>query len=91
MFPAKTARRLPVHPSAPMPTAPTYLPTGDVAARKGCTAQAVRDAIERGDLNAVMIARTWAVADDAALAAWTVKETGGRAHRQREGQQPAER
>ena len=66
-----------------MPT--TYLPTGDVAARKGCTAQAVRDAIERGDLNAVMIARTWAVADDAALAAWAVRETGGRAHRQRGG------
>lgn len=57
------------------------LSTSDVAARKGCTRQAVLDAVKRGDLNASQVGRTWVVSDDDALAVWTVKETGGRMHR----------
>lgn len=58
-----------------------YLSTADVAARKGCTRMAVRNAIERGELRAIRIGRAWAVADDGAMASWNVKETGGRTHR----------
>lgn len=43
---------------------------------------AVRNAIQRGDLNGQKLGPVWAVADDNALAAWQVKETGGRTHRQ---------
>lgn len=57
--------------------------TVEAARRKGCTAMAVRNAIERGDLNAVKVGPTWAVADDDALASWTVNETGGRVHKTR--------
>ena len=67
-----------------MPAAP--LSTAEVAARKGCTRQAVRNAIQRGELAAVRVGRAWVVADDAALAAWSVKETGGRAHRKAEAE-----
>ena len=42
---------------------------------------AVRNAVKRGDLNAVKVGPTWAVSDDETLALWEVKETGGRAHR----------
>ena len=59
------------------------LSTSEVASRKGCTGMAVRNAIQRGDLNGHKLGPVWAVADDEALAAWTVKETGGRAHRDR--------
>ena len=45
---------------------------------------AVRNAIQRGDLNALRVGRAWAVADDDVLASWSVKETGGRAHKARE-------
>ena len=69
---------------APMTDAPPYLSTGDVADRKGCTRMAVRNAIQRGDLNALRVGRAWAVADDDVLASWSVKETGGRAHKARE-------
>lgn len=59
------------------------LSTREVAARKGCTAQAVINAINRGDLNAQKVGPLWVIADDVALAEWTVKETGGRTHRDR--------
>ncbi|WP_412060356.1 hypothetical protein [Rubrivirga sp. IMCC45206] len=62
---------------------PDLLSTTEAAARKGCTAMAIRNAIERGDLNASKLGHVWAVVDDAALAAYAVRETGGRAHRQR--------
>ena len=53
----------------------------EVARRKGCTGMAVRNAVKRGDLNAAKLGHMWAISDDEALAAWTVNETGGRAHR----------
>lgn len=58
------------------------LSTSEVARRKDCTGMAVRNAIQRGDLNGEKLGPVWAVADDEALAAWQVKETGGRTHRQ---------
>ena len=45
---------------------------------------AVRNAIKRGDLNGQKLGPMWAVADDDTLASWSVKETGGRAHKARE-------
>ena len=65
-----------------------HLSTTEAAARKGCTRQAISNAIQRGEINASRIGRTWAVADDAALMAWQVKETGGRLHRDRDGTRP---
>ena len=68
-----------------------YLPVPEVARRKGCTGQAVRNAIERGDLRAVRFGPAWAVADDEQLAAWSVKETGGRLHKSRPPKSEGER
>lgn len=65
-------------------SAAPLLSTADVAARKGCTRMAVRNAIHRGEINAVRVGRTWAVSADGALDAWEVRETGGRSHRQRQ-------
>lgn len=59
------------------------IPTTEAAHRKGCTRQAIVNAIQRGAINGRKFGSVWAVADDAALAAWCVKETGGRAHRAR--------
>ncbi|PAP79484.1 hypothetical protein B1759_14265 [Rubrivirga sp. SAORIC476] len=59
-----------------------FISTAEVARRKGCTGMAVRNAIQRGDLNGRKLGPVWAVADDESLAAWQVKETGGRTHRQ---------
>jgi len=58
--------------------------TAEAASRKGCTRQAIINAITRGDLNAFKLGGTWAVYDDGALAAYEVKETGGRTHRAKE-------
>lgn len=57
--------------------------TTEAARRKGCTRQAIANAISRGELNARKVGPLWIVADDAALAAWEVKETGGRLHGRR--------
>lgn len=62
---------------------PDLVTTTEAAARKGCTPMAVRNAIARGEINGSKLGPVWAVADDAALEAWEVKETGGRAHRSR--------
>ena len=59
-----------------------FLSTADVATQKDCTRMAVRNAIQRGELNALRVGRSWVVADDNALASWSVQETGGRLHRQ---------
>ena len=64
---------------------PDLITTTEAAARKGCTRQAIINAIERGDLNASKLGPVWAVADDDALAAYAVRETGGRYHRSRLG------
>lgn len=61
--------------------APSLVTAADVARRKDCSGMAVRNAVKRGELNAVKLGPVWAISDDDALAAWTVNETGGRAHR----------
>lgn len=60
------------------------IPTTEAAERKGCTRQAIVNAILRGELNGQKLGPVWAVSDDDALAAWAVKETGGRSHRVRQ-------
>lgn len=60
---------------------PNLIQTKEAATRKGCTRQAIVNAILRGDLSGRKFGPVWAVADDDALAAWAVKETGGRTHR----------
>lgn len=62
---------------------PEIITTREAAARKGCTTQAIINAIERGEIEGRKLGHVWAVTDDATLAAWTVKETGGRAHREK--------
>jgi hypothetical protein len=69
---------------------PDSITTSEAAARKGCTTQAVIDAAKRGEINARKFGPVWAVDDDDALAAWTIKETGGRAHRSKRETQRAE-
>lgn len=59
---------------------PDVITTSEAAARKGCTRQAIIDAVRRGDLSGRKFGSVWAVNDDEALAGWMVKETGGRAH-----------
>ena len=51
---------------------------------------AVRNAIQRGDLNGGKVGPVWAVFDDDALADWTVKETGGRTHIQNREERTAD-
>ena len=64
-------------------TSPRLVSSVEVARRKGCTGMAVRNAVKRGELHAVKVGPVWAIADDAALGAWQVIETGGRLHRSR--------
>lgn len=71
-----------------MSTEYPLLSTTEVAGRKACTRMAVRNAIRRGDVRAVRIGRSWAVIDDDALASWSVKETGGRAHKRGKANDP---
>ena len=51
---------------------------------------AVRNVVKRGELHAVKVGPVWAIADDAALGAWQVNETGGRLHRSRRDASAAE-
>lgn len=61
---------------------PNVIPASEAARRKGCTAQAIYNAIGRGDLTAVRMGRSWLVATDEKWEAYAVRETGGRLHRQ---------
>lgn len=64
---------------------PNVILASEAARRKGCTAQAIYNAIDRGDLNAVRMGRYRMVALDEKYEAYRVQETGGRLH---EGYQP---
>lgn len=63
-----------------MPTEPNVIIASEAAREKGCTAQAIYNAIDRGDLNAVRMGRHRMVVRDEKYAAYEVKETGGRRH-----------
>lgn len=62
--------------------------TVEAARRKGCTRQAIVDAIGRGEINARKLGNLWIVEDDAKLAAWEVQDTGVRARRVAEAAAP---
>lgn len=51
------------------------------AQEKGCTSQAIYNAIARGNLNAVRMGRQWLVMKDKKYSAYQVQETGGRLHK----------
>lgn len=57
---------------------PELITTLDAAGRKRCSRQTIVDAIGRGEINGSKVGPVWAVSDDAALAAWEVRELGGR-------------
>ena len=57
---------------------PELITTTEAARRKGCSRQTIVDAIGRGEINGSKVGPVWAVADDGALAAWEVRELGGR-------------
>lgn len=52
----------------------------EAAREKGCTPQAIYNAIDRGSLNAVRMGRHWLVVRDKKWKAYEVQETGGRRH-----------
>lgn len=65
-----------------MQTEPNVLLATKAAQEKGCTAQAIYNAIDRGDLNEVRMGRHRLVVKDDKYDSFEVKETGGRMHRE---------
>lgn len=60
---------------------PNVILASEAAREKRCTSQAIYNAIDRGDLNAVRMGRHWLVLKDKKYADYKVQETGGRLHR----------
>jgi hypothetical protein len=63
-----------------MSTEPNVILATKAAREKDCTAQAVYNALDRGDLNEVQMGRHRFVVKDEKYEEYTVQETGGRAH-----------
>jgi hypothetical protein len=63
-----------------MSDAPNVVLATEMAREKGCTAQAIYNALDRGDLNEVRMGRHRLVRKDEKYEAYEVKETGGRTH-----------
>lgn len=61
---------------------PNVILATEAAREKGCTSQAIYNAIDRGDLNAVRMGRHRLVLKDRKYKAFKVKQTGGRLHKQ---------
>lgn len=59
---------------------PNVILASEAARQWGCTAQAVYNAIDRGDLNEVRMGRHRLVVVDAKYRAYKVQELGGRLH-----------
>ncbi|PAP78018.1 helix-turn-helix domain-containing protein [Rubrivirga marina] len=57
---------------------PDLITTTEAARRKGCSRQTIVDAIGRGEIEGSKVGPVWVVSDDTALAAWEVREIGGR-------------
>ena len=53
----------------------------EAAREKGCTDQAIYNALDRGDLNEVRMGGMRLILKDAAYRAYQVKATGGRVHK----------
>ena len=63
-----------------MSTEPNVLLATKAAREKDCTAQAIYNALDRGDLNEVRMDRHRFVVRDEKYDEYTVQETGGHAH-----------
>ena len=59
---------------------PNLLPISAAAEEKGCTPQALRNAVKRGDLNEMRAGRYSLIALDEKWNTYVVQETGGRLH-----------
>ena len=59
---------------------PNVITADEAARRRGCTRQAIYNALDRGDLAEVKMGAQRLVAVDDAFAEYQVKETGGRTH-----------
>lgn len=62
------------------------IPYSDAARLKGCTAQTLRNAAERGQLTEHRIGRRAFLVRDEAFDAFEVEETGGRLHRSKDAE-----
>ena len=62
---------------------PSLISVRQAADAKGCTTQAIYQALDRGDLDDVRIDRARHVRANKRYREWQVKETGGRTHRKR--------
>ena len=60
---------------------PNVIPAAEAARRKGCTTQAIYNAVARGALTGVRVGTSRLVALNAKWEAYAVQETGGRLHR----------
>jgi excisionase family DNA binding protein len=60
---------------------PNVFTVAETARRKGCTRQAVYNALDRGDLTEVRMGAQRLVARDDAFRRYEVQETGGRLHK----------
>ena len=60
---------------------PNVITVTATACLKGCTRQAVYNAIGRGDLNTVQMGSFTLIAKDEKYQAYKIKETGGRSHK----------
>ena len=60
---------------------PNVILVTEAAREKGCSAQALKNAVVRGDLNAVRQGRYWLILRDEKYDAYKVKEAGGRLHK----------
>ena len=60
---------------------PNVITAAEAAREKGCTDQAIYNAIDRGDLNGVRMGGMRLILKDAVYQSYQVKTTGGRAHR----------
>ena len=59
---------------------PNVITADEAARRRGCTRQAIYNALDRGDLTEVKMGAQRLVAVNDAFAEYQVRETGGRMH-----------
>ena len=60
---------------------PNVITAAEAAREKGCTDQAIYNALDRGDLNEVRMGGMRLILKDAAYRTYQVKATGGRVHK----------
>ncbi len=60
---------------------PNVITITELAREKGCSRQAIYNAIQRGDLNTTRLGTQTVVVKDTNYEAFQIKETGGRLHK----------